>query len=421
MSAEPQEDRDTERWLRRQGLPYFVKPSARASRLTARVAPILVVIVVVNLLVGLLDDVIISRDFEEMSIYDVFFALFLLLVLIVVTLAPVIAGLITAVVLRRFPAAGTTVGLVALGLLVIVTPVLFTLVGFDPATGFPSLLADILTNALVAAAAYLLTWLGIGSFLSWAARAALRQLSAVGQLLTRALPLLMLVVLLAFFAKALWDVTTTMNEQRLIGVALFFVVLGALFIVPVIRTEAKRIDGGLTLEERDDLIATTGLVGLGGRPNVEAPPLNRLERLNLTTVMVLAQGFQVLIFAVLVFCFLVILGELAFSPEVLTSWLGEQPRVVSVLGFPIAMHVGLLKTAVFLSCVSSLNFLISVSTAPAYKTAFYDPLIAGARVALAVRSAYRATPATVGPADAARSDEGDRSPAPEAPGAGQKR
>lgn len=402
MRVEPHEDRDTERWLRRQGLPYFVKPSARAFGLSARVAPMLVLILVANLVVNLLDQIVITRDFEEISVLDALLLFVFAIAVMAILVSPVIAGLATAVILRRYPQAGTMVGLWVLGVLVIAVPLVFSLANFAHSDGFASFIEDVVSNAIMAAAAYLLTWLGIGSFLSWAARAALRQLSAVGQLLTRALPLLMMVVLLAFFAKALWEVTTTMNGQRLIGVSLFFVVLGALFIVPVIRSEAKRIDEGLTPVERDDLVSRTGLQGLTGRAGAESSQLSRLERVNLTTVMVLAQGFQVLIFAVLVFCFLVILGELAYSPEVLTSWLGEQPRVVAVLGFPIAIHVGLLKTAVFLSCVSSLNFLISVSTAPAYKTAFYDPLIAGARVAIAVRSAYRAEPAkSIG------ADEGD--------------
>jgi hypothetical protein len=377
-------DRAAERWLRRHGLPYFVKRSERSSRLTARIAPYLVFALALDLLSTTVVDITID---EESSNWDWLWAIVVVLIIAAAIAVPVVLGLLSARFLRDRPHWRMPVSLVVIGLFVVVDPLIVSAV--EPSGSYGrSLLEGAAQNLVVVALAYLLTWLGIGSLLSWAALSAFRQLSALGQLATRALPLLMLVVVFAFFARALWEVTSTMDANRILWVAAFFLVLGLLFTIPIIRREMGDLDERIAPEERATLLAGTGVQGLGVRGNQAGPPLSRLERFNLATVMVLAQGFQVLIFAVLVCIFLIVLGSIAFSPAVLTSWLGGRLVNAQLLGVDLPVQVALVKTAIFLSCVSSLNFLVSVSTGAAYRAAFYDPLLLEARVALSVRGAY---------------------------------
>ena len=354
-------DRDTEHWLRQHGLPYFVAPRARSRALLARTAPFLVFALSFDVLSSVVFEV--TVDLDTVSASELTLALVALLLVIAVPVVPALIGLWTSRLLRSRAGAKRPVALVSLALYLVVDPLLFGALGFDDPV-------DTLgQNAAVAVAALALTWLGIGALLAWALRAALRQFGALGQLATRALPILMLVVVFAYFARALWEVTASMTVPRLVGVAVFFVVLGLLFAVPIMRKE---------------------LSTLGRAPETEGPPLTPLERFNLGVVMVMAQAFQVALFAALVCVFLVVLGTLAFSDEVLNSWLGGHGGNAQVLGVDLPVRTAMLKTAVFLSCVSSLNFLVSVSTAPAYRASFYDPLLDGAREALAVRAAYRA-------------------------------
>lgn len=354
-------DRDTERWLRLHGLPYFVRPEARANHLLARTAPFLVFALAFDVLGSLVLEV--DLDLETASTGDIALALLALLLIAAVPIVPAVLAASIARVLRSRSAARIPVALVALALYLAADPLFFGLIDHsDP-------IASTVQNLVVVVAALAATWLGIGALLAWALRAALRQFGALGQLATRALPLLMLVVVFAFFARALWEVTGTMTASRLLGVALFFLVLGLLFTVPIMRRELSGLDSG-------------------GDP--AGPPLGRLERFNLGVVMVMAQAFQVAIFAALVCVFLVVLGRLAFSDEVLNTWLGGNAGNAEVLGIELPVRTGMLKTAVFLSCVSSLNFLVSVSTAAAYRASFYEPLLAEAREALAVRAIYRA-------------------------------
>ncbi|MEF2977686.1 hypothetical protein [Subtercola sp. YIM 133946] len=247
-----------------------------------------------------------------------------------------------------------------------------------------------LVDALVVGAAVCATWCGVGSVAAWAARTSMGRLRSLGEMSTRALPLLMLVVFFSFFSPAIWAVTASMTILRLLGVVAVFAFLALLFMLPVTRSELTGVDDQIGVDERAELIAGTELPDLLEAALVPGSPLTRAERVNLHTVLMLAQGAQVGIFAGLVAVFLVALGEVALAPTVLATWLGPQPSQVELFGLATGVDTALVKTAVFLSCVSSLNFLVSATNNAAYKAAFYDPLFTEARVALAVRSAYRA-------------------------------
>ena len=60
-------DRDTEHWLRLHGLPYFVRPDARARHLLPRTAPFLVFAVAIDVLSSLVLEVDIDPDTASAS------------------------------------------------------------------------------------------------------------------------------------------------------------------------------------------------------------------------------------------------------------------------------------------------------------------------------------------------------------------
>ncbi|MFB2600212.1 hypothetical protein ACEXQE_20675 [Herbiconiux sp. P17] len=386
--AERETERDAERWLRSKGLPYFVPPRAWGDRLVVRIAPFLVFLLLADVAFsGLIRfNVVIDEDSPELALLLLFVVL---LVVVAVIAVPIVVASLSAGLLRRFPSAALPVTVTLLVLCLVGTP----LVAWLTSSGL-DVVAAIVINVVAVALAFLLTWVGVGALLGSAARTGLRQLAAIGTLATRALPILMLVVVFAFFSRPLWEVTSTMQPVRLLAVGVFFVVLGLLFAVPLTRTEMRT------------LAATTG------------PPLGRVERMNIEAVFVLALGFQALIFAVLTCVFLLVLGGLAFSSEVLEEWVGPRATTLTLFGIEVPFTWALLKTAIFLSCVSSLNFLVSVTTNRGYRTTFYEPLFHEAREALTVRAAYRgavpggADGADAGGADASPGESGGRHAAP---------
>jgi hypothetical protein len=373
---------DVERWLRAVGLPSFVRDGARGDRLVSRVVPFMVFALVAGVFLQLGVD----ADIDVELVSELFVVLLVgsvLLAAVGLVVVPILLGIISARVLRARPRAALPTGIVVLVCYLVVLPGI---------TALTSPIGEAAWHAgvhlLIVALAVLLTWLGVGSLLAWAAHAALQQLTAIGALVTRALPILMLVVVFAFFSKPLWDVTSTMSAARLVAVALFFLVLGLLFVIPVSRVEMKELDESIEPAERIRLVQSSGLTALEGYASEPGPPLARRERANLRAVLVLALLLQTLVFAALVCVFLIVLGSFAFSPEVLRLWVGDRLTMVELFGVEVPFTWALVNTAIFLSCVSSLNFLVSVTTNATYRSAFFHPLIHDARAGLAVRAAY---------------------------------
>jgi hypothetical protein len=376
-------ERQVERWLRAKGLPYFVPPRVWGDRLAARIAPFLVFLLLTDVVLSGVVRVQFAIDEDSATITLFFLALVLLLALAIVAV-PIALALASAALLRRYPNAALPTAVVLFALCVVATPVVSWLTG----SGL-DVWAALVFNLIAVLVAALLTWVGVGSLLGSAVRTAVRQLAAIGTLTTRALPILMLVVVFAFFSRPLWEVTSTMSPARLFAVGVFFVVLGLLFALPITRSEMRALDESISPADRIRSVREAGLPQLEARASTAGPPLGRLERLNIETVFVLALGFQVLIFAVLTCVFLLVLGGLAFSAEVLEEWVGSRATTITLFGIEVPFTWALVKTAIFLSCVSSLNFLVSVTTNRGYRTTFYEPLFHQARTALSVRAAYR--------------------------------
>jgi hypothetical protein len=381
--AAGERERDVERWLRAVGLPSFVRDGARGDRLVSRVVPFVVFALCLGVFVQLAVDADVDVELDSVLIV-VLLVGSVLLASAAFVIVPIALGVIAARVLRARPRAALPTGIVALVCYLVVLPAVTALTATPGEAAWHAAV-----HLGIVALAVLLTWLGAGSLLAWAAHAALQQLTAIGALVTRALPILMLVVVFAFFSKPLWDVTSTMSAARLVAVALFFLVLGLLFVIPVSRVEMKELDESIEPAERIRLVRSSGLAALDGYASVPGPPLAPRERVNLQAVLVLALLLQTLVFAAIVCLFLIVLGTFAFSPEVLREWVGDRLTMVELFGAEVPFTWALVKTSIFLSCVSSLNFLVSVTTNAAYRTAFFHPLIHDARAGLAVRAAYR--------------------------------
>lgn len=246
----------------------------------------------------------------------------------------------------------------------------------------------------------LLTYLGAGSILAWAVRRAVSQVGAVGTLASKALPLLMIVILLSFFTNEIWQLTDpppigTMERPRLWLVVAFFAALGVLFLSRVVIDEMKdldkqrRADGAQQL--RDRLTGTTFADLVADDHDAAKHPLSRGERFNVALVFFFAQAVQVVFFAFMVFVFFVVFGSLAIDQLVLANWVGHKVAFEGMLfGLPLPVPNQLIQMSIFLSAFSGLYFAGAAATDPAYRDTFFDPLLAEIRVSLSAREAYLA-------------------------------
>jgi len=255
--------------------------------------------------------------------------------------------------------------------------------------------AETVGFAVVALLASLLTYLGFGSIALWALRYALVQFGALGTLMSRALPLLMLTVVV-YFTGELWQLAARMTRQRLWQTIGFLAIVAIVFMVNTIRDEVRAL--------RDDRAGQHDPAQLlSGTPMQPEPeyqpartPLSLAEQINVVEVMVVSQAIQVVLFTAGLFAFFIALGIIAIPDDVTVLWSAEQscpvgqpPCAGTWFGIHIPIPQTVVHTSLFVAVLSGLYFTVSTSVDPLYRRRFFDPLISDVAVSLAGRDAYR--------------------------------
>ncbi|PRC49298.1 hypothetical protein C6A85_75455, partial [Mycobacterium sp. ITM-2017-0098] len=112
---------------------------------------------------------------------------------------------------------------------------------------------------VISLAAIWMTYLGIGSIALWAFRFAWVQLGALGTLMSRALPLLMLTVVV-YFTGELWQLSARMSRERLWQTIGFLGLVALAFMIATIRDEVGALRRDRSAQQDPlDLLAGTPL------------------------------------------------------------------------------------------------------------------------------------------------------------------
>jgi hypothetical protein len=254
--------------------------------------------------------------------------------------------------------------------------------------------AEAIGFAVVALLAIWLTYLGFGSIALWAFRFASVQLGALGTLMSRALPLLMITVLVYFTAE-LWQLSARMTRERLWQTIGFLAMVAVLFMVTTIRDEVRALrEDRAGQTDPAQLLANTPLA-INTEQQPERTPLSLAEQINVVAVMVVSQAIQVVFFTAGLFLFFIVLGVVAVPDDVTVLWsseqtcpVGEPPCAGTWFGIHIPIPQTAMHTSLFVAVLSGLYFTVSTSVDPIYRQRFFDPLIADVAVSLAGRDAY---------------------------------
>lgn len=254
--------------------------------------------------------------------------------------------------------------------------------------------AEALGFAFVVLLAIWLTYIGFGSIALWAFRFASVQLGALGTLMSRALPLLMITVVV-YFTGELWQLTARITRQRLWQTIGFLAVVAIIFMVTTLRDEVRALrDDRAEQNDPARLLADTPLATKPGHQPVRTP-LSLAEQVNVVAVMLVSQAIQVVFFTAGVFAFFLALGIVAVPDEVAVLWAAEETCQVGQPPCPgtwFGIHVPVPQTVVhvslFVAVLSGLYFTVSTSVDPLYRERFFDPLISDVAVSLAGRDAY---------------------------------
>ncbi|MBW3652277.1 MAG: hypothetical protein KY433_01535, partial [Actinobacteria bacterium] len=210
---------------------------------------------------------------------------------------------------------------------------------------------------------YLVVGIGLLSILRWTAARLVGQLAASLMLLTRAVPVLLIFMIVLFINTEMWQVFSDVSDPALFGVIALFIAVGSGFVGSRLPREVRELEQEVAAD----------------------PPLTTRQRFNVGLVMFVSQGLQVLVVAVLVGAFFVAFGALAITPDVVESWIGRRPHAIAGSS---STSIELLKVSSGLAAFSGLYYAIAVLTDPAYRAEFLDELQTSLRETFGDRARY---------------------------------
>ena len=178
----------------------------------------------------------------------------------------------------------------------------------------------------------------------------LSHLAAVGSLMLRALPVLLLTVLV-FFNSPVWLMASTVSRRRL-WLALLFLFADR----RGVRGFGHRSSGSAGHRRRNG--AEHREARLAGTPFEAMPdpsgtqPLRRAERLNVMFVLAASQLAQIMVVAVVTALIFFILGLILLVPELLAAWTRNGSSDGTFLGMTIPVPQALIQVTMFLAALT---------------------------------------------------------------------
>ncbi len=363
-----------ERWFLGRGLPHFIEGYSASRDVFTRALPLLTLILLVEL-VGAL-----NFAWEWW--------------LNMITAAGSFAALLAVWALtnraRRRPAFArpSRVGGPELAVFVLVPAVLPLVAGGQLLTALNTFVGNLVLLGLI----YLGTSYGVVPMTRWAAGRLGEQLGALLRLMVRALPLLLLFVVVLFLTPELWEVAASLNAPFLALAIGLFVTLGAVFIVVRMPDEVSHLGRFDDPDECARLLEGTPAAPLGALGRDEAPPpLSRRQWGNVGLVLLFSQALQILLVSVMIGVFLMVFGLIVITPATAAAWVGRDVHLLVELrlwGRTVGFTAELLQVAAFLSAVAGFSFTLSLLTDKAYRDEFLVDVVREVRQALAVRALY---------------------------------
>jgi hypothetical protein len=368
--------RAADAWFLDHGLPAVLRPGRLVRRLWPRSAPALAAFAVfmVNSAVVVLVTGKYTINIEgEPTRAEWFVLALLVLVLPIASLVGWLVSRIATVGGRTIAAAVAMAAAIAGGVI-----------------GGPShlVLADLIFEAIVIVAILALTASGLGSILSWTARTTLSHLTAIGSLMVRALPVLLL-TFLVFFNSPVWLMAGVVTRTRMWLAILLLSLIAAAFVVAVTVDRFKPVLAAPdTAAGRNEQLADTPFAAMPDPP--ETADLNRAERLNVMFVLAVSQLAHILVVAVVIALIFFVLGLILLSPEVLAAWTRNGSSDGIVLGMTIPVPQALIHVTMFLGALTFMYVSARAAGDGEYRTMFLDPLSDDLRLTMVARGRYRA-------------------------------
>jgi hypothetical protein len=370
---------DIETWFEHRGVPQFIARRKAASEVFTRSLPLLVLF---YLLGGML-----ALDSENWSWKRNVLVAFGVLAVLVATWC--IANRLRG---RKAFSVPERVGPVELALFVF-GPTIPTLV-FDP--HLRSFLVALAFGLLSLIFVYMFSTFGVGSMSRWGLGQARALAPTFVTLLARALPLLLISVVVLFLTGEVWQFSADLTGVPYAITLLGIFGLGAIFLIARLPGDVHNIAAFSTWGEIGEAVNGTpaAKLVLPDDGNPEETPLTKRQWFNVSLVTLFTQAMQITFVALAMFVVLLAFGFVAIHLSTQNSFVGA-PEKIEVLA---KLHLGteelvitsvVLRVCGFLATFAGFYFTVYLATDTTYRDEFRTDIVPEVRQAFAVRTAYR--------------------------------
>ena len=330
--------RDIERWFIRRGLPHFIEGYDARRDVFTRSIPALIAAYLLGGFTAL--------DIERWTATRNVVVAAGVIVLAVATWA-------VANTVRRHPLLERPqkVGTAELVVFVIGPSVPSLLFGHQWGDAFQAVLAGLGVLVVI----YLATSYAVVPLLRWALDRLTDLLAALGGLVARALPLLLLIVTFSFLSAEVWEMAGTLPMVIYPFVVGVFMVAGAGFLISRLPSEIGSVGRFEAWSDVEAYLTGTPAEGCPLPAEGTPPPaeLTRRQWVNLALVSLFTQGVQITLVALTMGMFLTVFGLFAVNETTVAHWTGRDGTEVwfrfALGGHDLVLTPSLLQVAGFLA------------------------------------------------------------------------
>lgn len=247
---------------------------------------------------------------------------------------------------------------------------------------------DVWSTVSFVAVVLVLTGLGVGSILGWAVRLTTSHLASTAALALRALPVVLLTVLV-FFNSYVWAMATLISRTRIWLVIAFLTLVAIAFVVSGLLERVRPVlSSSATSDSDDERLAATPFEAMPDP--VEPRPLTRGEWFNVVFVAAASQIAQILTVALVTAAIFFTLGLLVLSQPILADWTKQAGSAQgTVLGMTLPVPQALIHVTMFIGAMTFMYVSARAVGDGEYRSQFLDPLIDDLHLTLVARNRYR--------------------------------
>jgi hypothetical protein len=363
---------DAQQWFLRRGLPSALPRRLRWRAVVGRSAPALVAWAVLMVLSA---TVFVASGNRDIDVEDHPTALQWVTLAVLVSIPPAMvgAGWLTARIRSPRARAATAVVAILLG-------VGSDWYGDEPARAF----ADSLVDLSMVAAILVATGSGLGAVLNWALSATLTHVRSAGRLMARALPVVLLTILV-FFNSTVWAIATDLDTRRIVLVVAFMAAIAIAFLVSGLFDRlAPLMSGTESPDVREDLSNTPFAAVQEPEPDTPAA-LRTLERANILVVSLVSQIVQIVLLAAITGALFFTLGLIVLTQPVLGRLTDNGPGQSQWFGLTVPVSEAHVHMTIFLAGLTFMYVSARSVGDGEYRREFLDPVVHDLRVAVAAR------------------------------------